>query len=119
MLTLRAASFSGPSATAGRRDVKRLCACAGRGQSRRYAAARRKQKKLYAERPPQALWALLWEAAKELHTIHQNRQTTSSMNLERIRRSKPTVSVSAAVLAAMSTALQLVVSAPETPLCVG
>jgi len=41
------------------------------------------------------------------------------MNLERIRRSKPTVSVSAAVLAAMSTFLQLVVSAPETPLCVG
>jgi hypothetical protein len=41
------------------------------------------------------------------------------MNLERIRRSKLTVFVSAAVLAAISTALQLVVSAPETPLFVG
>ena len=41
------------------------------------------------------------------------------MSMDRIRRSKLMVSVSAAVLAAMSTALQLVVSAPETPLCVG
>lgn len=34
-------------------------------------------RELYAERPPQVLWALLWEAAKELHTIHQNRQTAA------------------------------------------
>jgi len=34
-------------------------------------------RELYAERPPQALWALLWEAAKELHKIHQNRQTAA------------------------------------------
>jgi phosphate uptake regulator len=34
-------------------------------------------RELYAERPPQALWALLWEAAEELHKIHQNRQTAA------------------------------------------
>lgn len=38
------------------------------------------------------------------------------MNLHRFRRSRPMVSVSAAVI---STAMQLVVSAPVTSSCVG
>jgi phosphate uptake regulator len=45
--------------------------------ARFYERATDHVRELYAERPPQALWALLWEAAKELHTIHQNRQTAA------------------------------------------
>jgi phosphate uptake regulator len=42
--------------------------------ARFYERATDHVRELYAERPPQALWALLWEAAVELLKIHQNRQ---------------------------------------------
>jgi len=64
-----------------RLTVNRLCTkaptpkCAFYIQlARYYERAVDHVRELYAEKPPQALWALLWEAAEELNKIHLHRQ---------------------------------------------